>query len=92
MNVTKSNEITDTNVLKETQMKMDQGPGMVVIPLTPALGRLRHEDLFKFEASLVYIESSRLARLHSEAVSKTPKRKKETKTSTRLIQIKNSSI
>lgn len=41
-------------------------PGVVTMPLTVALKRqkLKEVDLFKFEANLVYIVSSRLARVN----------------------------
>jgi hypothetical protein len=44
------------------------------MPLIPALGRQRQEDLFEFEASLVFRASSRTARLHR--VLKIQKKKK----------------
>jgi hypothetical protein len=45
------------------------------MPLIPALRRHRQEDLYEFEDSLIYIVSSRPARLHSEALPKKKKKK-----------------
>jgi hypothetical protein len=40
------------------------------MPLTPALGRQRQEEFYEFQASLVYMESSRTVRAtHRETLS-----------------------
>jgi hypothetical protein len=44
------------------------------MPVIPALGRQRQEDGYKFEASLGYLSSSRLAWItQQDPVSKEPK-------------------
>lgn len=43
------------------------------VPVMPVLGRLRHEDSHKFEASLIYIPSSKAVRARGQDhVSKEP--------------------
>lgn len=51
------------NIIKN---KLKSGCGG--LRLSPALGRQRQVDLRKFDASLVYIASSKLPELHSETL------------------------
>lgn len=41
---------------------MKTRPGIGLTPFIPALGRQKPMDLYEFEASLLYIESSKLAK------------------------------
>jgi hypothetical protein len=53
----------------------------VYTPLLPVLGRQRQEDLCEFEASLVYIMSSRTARaIWRDPISKEKKKRKKKET------------
>jgi hypothetical protein len=56
------------------------------MPLIPAVERQRQMDLCEFEASLVYIESSRTARrLHSDTLSQTKQKRYQGNTSLCLL-------